>query len=184
MPAPVLRSPATSRLCRPTSRLWRGATVLRRSATSSKWRGSRPKAKRGKPRRDRTAGLDRRLLGSPSFHAQACEQRRRRIAVRRHAELVLFGADIVAQVEIDVALEVVHLVTERGQFFLQGDARVARKLPVVGGPGGLERRAAVEAVGEVADRDRVGIGVVVLLQHREVFGGDKGRALGAGRKEQ
>src|SRR6476661_2954199 len=183
MPAPVLRSPATSRLCRPISRPWRGATVSRRSATSSKWRGLRPRAGRVKPRTGQTASLDRRPPGSRKFHAQTREQRRRRIAIRQHAELVLFGADIVAQVEIDVALEVVYLVAECGQFFLQPNARIARKLAVVGGPRGLERRAAVEAVGEVADCDRVGIGVVVLLQHREVFGSDEGRPLSAGRKE-
>ena len=73
----------------------------------------------------RTASAER--FGHGDFTPSFSQQRRGRIAVRHHAELVLLGADVVAQVEIDVALEVVHLVAERGELLLQGDARVARQ---------------------------------------------------------
>ena len=42
----------------------------------------------------------------------------------------------------------------------------------------------MDAVGEVADRDRVGIGVIVLLQHIEIFRDDKSGAGCAARKEK
>src|SRR6185312_14806779 len=88
---------------------------------------------------------------SAQVDPELLQQRRGRIAVRHHAELLLLGADIVAQVEVDVALEVGDLVAERGELLLQRDARVARQRMVVGGPARPEWAAAGEAVGEMAD---------------------------------
>ena len=44
--------------------------------------------------------------------ADACEQRTARIAVGDHPEPRLHFADIVAQLEIDMAVEIVHLVAQ------------------------------------------------------------------------
>ena len=78
-----------------------------------------------------------------------------------------------------MAVEFIHLVAEGRQFFLQRDACVARQLPVVFGPRRLDQSATVDAVGQMADCNRVGIGVVVLLQDIEIFRDDKARAIGA-----
>ena len=83
-----------------------------------------------------------------------------------------------------MAVEFIHLVAEGGQFFLQRDACVARQLPVVFGPRRLDQSATVDAVGQMADCNRVGIGVVVLLQDIEIFRDDKARAIGAAREKQ
>jgi len=48
------------------------------------------------------------------LHAKSIQKYRRRIAVRNHAELGLFGADVVAQVEIEVPFEVADVVAELG----------------------------------------------------------------------
>src|SRR6185312_13723019 len=42
----------------------------------------------------------------------------------------------------------------------------------------------MNAVGEVADRERVSIGVVVFLEYIEIFRDDKARAAGAAGKEE
>src|SRR5262245_5110691 len=41
----------------------------------------------------------------------------------------------------------------------------------------------MHAIGEVSYRDRIGIGVIVLLQDIEIFRNDKSRAAGTARKE-
>ena len=45
--------------------------------------------------------------------AEPFEKRRGRIAVRHHPQLGLLGADIVAQVKVNMSFEVEHLVAER-----------------------------------------------------------------------
>src|SRR5262245_66650765 len=99
----------------------------------------------------------------PWGDAELFEQCRRRSAVGNHPQLLLLGANVVAQIKIDVGLKFVHFVAERRQFFLQSNAGIARKLPIVLGPWSLDQIAAMNAVGEVANRERVSIGVVVFL---------------------
>src|SRR5215510_3347679 len=65
---------------------------------------------------------------SVGLYAQPVEQQGRGVAVRQHAEFLLFGANIVAQIEIDVTFELIHFVPECREFFLQGDACIARQL--------------------------------------------------------
>src|SRR6185312_14559669 len=97
---------------------------------------------------------------------------------------LLFGADVVAQIEIDVTLEVVHMIAEGGKFLLQGDAGVTRQRMVVGRPIRSEEPAAVQPVCEMADCDRIDIGVVILLQHIEIRRDKKCRSFSAARKQQ
>ena len=71
------------------------------------WRLSRSSRTRQRVRR--AGGLElpktgRQVAGSRHLHAKLVQKHRGRIAIRHHAELGLFGADIIAQVEID-ALE-------------------------------------------------------------------------------
>src|SRR5262249_41883342 len=99
-------------------------------------------------------------------------------------ELLLLGANIVAQVKIDVALKFIYLVAKGRQSFLQRDACIARELPVVLGPRRLDQAATVDAVGQMTDGNRVGIGVVVLLQDVEIFSDDESRSIGATREKQ
>src|SRR5262245_66229208 len=108
-------------------------------------------------------GCWHRLL--PWGHAELFEQGRCRSAVGNHSQLLLLGANVVAQIKIDVGLKFVHFVAERCQFFLQSNAGIARKLSIVLGPWSLDQIAAMNAVGEVADRERVSIGVVVFLEY-------------------
>ena len=44
---------------------------------------------------------------------QAFEKHRGRISVRHLAELFLFGANVVAQIEVNMAFEVGHRIAER-----------------------------------------------------------------------
>src|SRR3974377_2323492 len=106
---------------------------------------------------------------SRHLNAKPVEQGRGWVAVRGHPEFLLFGADVIAQIEVHMAFEVVHLVAERSQFLLQSDARVARDWPGADRPSGLERLAASHAVSEVTDRNPVGVRVVVLDQRRIVL---------------
>jgi hypothetical protein len=46
-------------------------------------------------------------------YAQLYQKHCRWVAIRHHAELFLFGADVVAQIEVNVAFEVGDLITER-----------------------------------------------------------------------
>ena len=50
--------------------------------------------------------------GQQSRHldAKLVEQGRGWVAVRGHPEFLLFGADVIAQIEVHMAFEVVHLV--------------------------------------------------------------------------
>src|SRR5215831_10877169 len=83
-----------------------------------------------------------------------------------------------------MALEVVHFVSERRKFFLQGNPGIARQLAIVFRPGCLDQPAAMHAVSQMTNRNRVSIGVVVLLQHPEIFRDYKSGAIGAAREEE
>ena len=100
------RTQVASRPCRPISPPWRAGAAWTPWAISSKWSGSKP---RTSPATAKTVPAN---LGN--FDAETFEKRRGRIAVRHHSHLLLLGADIVAQIEIDVAFEVDHFVAERG----------------------------------------------------------------------
>src|SRR5690348_11367285 len=162
---------------------WRGGPGSTPSDTSSKWCDWKRKAHRATTAR--TAAVEAAgPLALFQIDPEPLQQRRRRVAVRHHAELLLLGPDVVAQVEIDVAFEVGDLVAERGELLLQRDARIARQRVVVGRPRRPERAAAGETVGEMADRDRIGVGIIIFLQHVVVRRDDEAGAFGAARKEQ
>ena len=63
------------------------------------------------------------------------------MAVRNHAEPLLQLAYGVAQIEIEMAVEIRNLVAEISEPVLQRDALVARRLEIVGGPGAAEWQA-------------------------------------------
>src|SRR5664279_3653456 len=95
--------------CRRTLRPWRATPASIPSVTYLRWCGLRLKARR--------ARIPVPTVGAPdllSLHAELFQKYNGWIAIGHHAELFLFGADIVAQIEIDMAFEVGHLVAERG----------------------------------------------------------------------
>src|SRR5262249_1628845 len=120
----------------------------------------------------------------PRRDPQPLEQRSGRVAVWRHAEPELDLADPVALVEIEPAGEVPHLVTEVSHLSLQGDAGGARELRIVLLPCSTKWRAPVDPVGEMSDRERVDVGVVVELEDGEVLGDQKRRPAGAAQEQQ
>jgi hypothetical protein len=65
------------------------------------------------------------LRASRRFHAEPIEQRRGRMAVWLHAEFDLHFADGIPEIEVDMALEIVHVIAETCELALQGDPRVA-----------------------------------------------------------
>jgi hypothetical protein len=64
----------------------------------------------------------------------------------------LLLSDVVPQVGVYVPFEIGDFVSEGSEFFLQRDTSVAGERPVVSRPGGLDRGAAREPVGEMPDR--------------------------------
>ena len=97
------------------------------------------------------------------------------MAVRQHAEFHLLQPDGIAQVEIQVTGDVAHLVAERGQLLLQGDAVLARRLRRLLRPFGADNAAAMHAVGEEADGESVDVGVVETFDGVEILGDQKSR---------
>src|SRR5271168_4254553 len=86
-----------------------------------------------------------------SFELETAEKFRRRITVRDHAKLSLLDADRIAQIEIDMCLEIVHFIAESRKFLLQHDAIIARQLGIVVRPGALDRTGTVNTVAQMAD---------------------------------
>src|SRR5579862_5082645 len=76
--------------------------------------------------------------GSRHKEAEPVEKRAARMAVRRHAKTLLNFADVVAQIEIKMAVEIGDLVTEACEFLLQRDALGAGRLNIVDRPGAAE----------------------------------------------
>jgi hypothetical protein len=62
------------------------------------------------------------LGGLRGREAEASEKRPARIAVRDHAVAHLQLADVVVQIEVEMAVEVGDLIAERGELLLQRDA--------------------------------------------------------------
>ena len=106
------------------------------------------------------------------------------MAIGGHAKTLLQLADVVAQIEIKMPVEIGDLVTEACEFFLQRDALGAGRLEIVDRPGAAERARAVQPVGEMRHRERVGVRVVVGFEHDEILRHQKRRAGRAARKEQ
>lgn len=102
------------------------------------------------------------------WRPQAVEQRRGRIAVRRPAELLLAGADRLARIGADDAIHRARIVSAGGQLPLQLDALRAAQRNILQRPGADYPAAALEAVGEQADGQGIGTGVVVLEDGAEV----------------
>src|SRR5580700_4422592 len=117
-------------------------------------------------------------------HAEPVEKRAAWMAVRRHAKILLQLADVVAQVEIKMAVEIGDLVAEACEFLLQRDALGARWLDIVDRPGAAEGVCAVQPVGQMRHRERIGVGIVVGFEYDEILRHQKRRAGRAARKEQ
>src|SRR5580692_7748327 len=101
--------------------------------------------------------------------AEPVEKRAARMAVRRHAVAELQLADVVAQVEIEMPVEIGDLVTEACQLFLQRDALGAGRLDIVDRPSAAEPARAAQPVGEMRDRERIGIRIVVRFEHDKIL---------------
>jgi hypothetical protein len=77
-------------------------------------------------RLSRMSGSNRRTISrSGTLYTEPLKQLGRWVAVGPHPEFHLLGADRIAQIEIDMGGEVVHLVAERRELFLQRDPVVA-----------------------------------------------------------
>src|SRR5580704_6122024 len=118
------------------------------------------------------------------MHAHALQQRAARIAIGNHAEPLLHFTDVVAQVEIQMAVEIGHLVTKVAKLSLKRDALVAGWLKVILGPRGADRAEAVDPFGRGGSGERVGVRVIVLLDGDEISGDEKSGSRGAAREEQ
>ena len=106
------------------------------------------------------------------------------MTVGHHAEADLQLAHGVAQFEIEVAVEIGDLVTERCQPVLERNAFLARGLHVVRRPGSENARQAAQPIGQNGDGERVGVRIVEALEHNEIVGDQKSRTCGAAREEQ
>src|SRR5580700_10414420 len=91
-----------------------------------------------------------------STHPKPVEKRPARMAVGGHPKTLLNFADVVAQVEIKVAVEIGDLITEACELFLQRDALSAGRLKIVDRPGAAEGICAAQPVGEMRHRERIG----------------------------
>lgn len=118
----ALRSRVMSPHYRQTSPPWRDGPASTPWGTSSRWSAWKRKARHAITART-VAADPRRSWRLPQTDPELFQQGRGGIAVRHHCETNLLAADRVAQIKIDVALEVVHLVAEGRELLLQGDAR-------------------------------------------------------------
>src|SRR5271156_405349 len=132
------------------------------------------------------AGSGFRILGGILRRqgAKAIKESAAWITVGDHAEPLLKLAHRVAQIEIEVTVDVLDLVAERGEPALERDALLARRLKIVGRPSRLDWRIAVQPVGEHRDRKSIGVRIVEPLEHHEIVGDEKGRPGGAAGKKQ
>ncbi len=106
------------------------------------------------------------------------------MAIGYHAELPLQIAHRVAQVEVEVTVEVLNFIAERGELALERDALLTRGLEIVDRPRSPEWRIAAQPVGKLGDRESISVRIVESLEHDEVVGDEKGWPSGAARKKQ
>ena len=108
-----------------------------------------------------------------------------RVTGERHAKLLLLKADALPGLETNEPVDLAHIAALRDQHLLELQHTVAGKavhlLPL---PDEVSRRVIGDHVGHMADEDRVDIGVVIELQHREIIGGKKRGPLETRRQNQ
>src|ERR1700691_5690702 len=75
-------------------------------------------------------------------------------------------------------------VAQVGELALKRDALASRRLEVVLGPGSADRAKAVDPIGKLTNRERIGIRIIILLDHDEISGDEKSWPRGAAREEQ
>ena len=98
----------------------------------------------------------------------------RRAGVRASARDADRGACLEAGEPIDLA----DVVALRHQHLLEALDAVARQaLDRLPRADEIDRRIGADHIGDVADEDRVDVGVVIELQHREIVGGEEGGTL-------
>src|SRR5580698_4957868 len=90
--------------------------------------------------------------GSRHKEAEPVEKGAAWMAVGGHAVAQLQLADVVAQIEIKMPVEIGDLVAEACELFLQRDALGTRRLDIVDRPGAAERARAAQPVGEIRHR--------------------------------
>src|SRR5205823_9024010 len=105
-------------------------------------------------------------------------------SVRRRPDRGLEAAQRLARLAAELAVGGAAIEAALRQQLLQLQPLGARQLPFLARPGLHERRAAAQAVGKVADRQRVSLCRIVLHDHPEVLQHQKTRALGTGRRQQ
>lgn len=76
----------------------------------------------------------------------------------------------------DFTIDLVGVMPGRREQRLQLDPFIGFERAVFAGPFGLDRWAALDAVGKMADADHIGIGGVICLDRGEVLEDQEGRA--------
>src|SRR3954462_9654556 len=95
--------------------------------------------------------------------------------VRHHAVLYLFKPNLVAQIEVDAAFEIVHRVAKLPHALLQRGTLVARELRVTRRPRCAHAGAPLCTISDLRCGEREHIGNVVALDDLEVLANEEGR---------
>src|SRR5579872_2423174 len=90
-------------------------------------------------------------------------------------------ARLVAHHAVDLTVEIVAMPDEKNLQFAALEAREAR---IVGGPSRRKRGTAAQPIGEQRNRQGVGVGRVVGIEHIEIMGDEKGWSLRSRRQKQ
>jgi hypothetical protein len=106
------------------------------------------------------------------------------MAIGYHAKLPLQISHGVAQVEVEVTVEVLNFIAERGELALERDALLTRGLEIVDWPRSPEWRIAAQPAGKLGDRESISVRIVESLERDEVVGDEKCRPSGAAGKKQ
>jgi hypothetical protein len=112
-------------------------------------------------------------IKSRPIDCERLQQRFVRIAIRDHGEFHLDIANAVSHVEIDVPFEVIYLVSQIGKLMLKGNPRQARNRALVTRSGGAHRTLPAQAIRKQADRERVGVRIIVLLDDGIIIRSDE-----------
>src|SRR5262249_3980012 len=98
------------------------------------------------------------------------------MAIRQHPKLHLLRADRISQIKIDASFEVVNVVAETRKLALERNACLTRQLLIVDGPRASEGPPPAETIPQMRGRQRISVGIVVLLDHDEILSHQKRRS--------
>ncbi|KTT91349.1 hypothetical protein NS44R_14815 [Mammaliicoccus sciuri] len=105
-------------------------------------------------------------------------------AVGRRPDRDLEAAQRLAGLAAELAVGRALVEATLGQQLLQFQPLGARQHPLLARPGLHEGLTAAQAIGEMADCERIGLGRVVLHDHPKILQHQEARPLGAGRRQQ